>query len=126
MKQMLMNLQQQESAATYAAEFQRIASKTEWEDVSLITQFYRELKNNIKNDIVKAEWSETLQVMIRLTVWINNWQHEWHMKKNKQHAPVVITHKKLTMTYHDLYELQSMDLDATHEYLRWFKETGCF
>ena len=55
MEQMLLNLQQQESAATYAAEFQRIASKTEWEDVSLITQFYRELKNDIKDDIVKAE-----------------------------------------------------------------------
>ena len=36
-EQMLINLQQQESAATYAAEFQRIAFKTEWEDISLIT-----------------------------------------------------------------------------------------
>ena len=63
-----MNLQQWESAAIYAVEFQRIAFKTEWEDVSLITQFYRGLKNSIKSDIVKAKWSEILQVMIRLTV----------------------------------------------------------
>ena len=63
-EQMLMNLQQQESAVIYAAEFQRIAFKTEWEDVSLITQFYKELKNSIKNNIIKAEWSGMLQVMI--------------------------------------------------------------
>ena len=60
MKWTLMSLQQWESAATYAAEFQRIAFKTEWEDISLITQFYRELKNSVKNDIMKAEWSGTL------------------------------------------------------------------
>ena len=67
-ERMLMNLQQWESAVIYAAEFQRIAFKTEWEDVSLIMQFYRELKDSIKNDIMKAEQSETLQVMIRLAV----------------------------------------------------------
>ena len=72
MKQMLINLQQWESAAIYAAEFQRITFKPEWEYVSLITQFYRELKDSVKDDIIKAEWSETLQVMIRLAVQINN------------------------------------------------------
>ena len=51
----LINLQQRESAVSYAAKFQRITFKTEWEDVLLITQFYREQKNNIKNDIMKAK-----------------------------------------------------------------------
>ena len=100
-----MNLQQWGSVVVYAAEFQRIAFKTEWEDVSLITQFYRGLKNGVKNNITKVEQSEMLQDMIRLTVWIDNQQHEWHMKKIKQHAPVMITQRKLTMIYHDLYEL---------------------
>ena len=63
-----MILQQWESAVTYIIKFQRITFKTEWEDVSLTVQFYRELKDNIKNDIIKAKQSETLQVMIRLTV----------------------------------------------------------
>ena len=65
---MLINLQQWESAAIYAAEFQRIAFKTEWEDVSLITQFYKELKNSVKNDIMKAKQSGMLQVIIWLTI----------------------------------------------------------
>ena len=69
---MLINLLQWESAVFYAAEFQRIAFKTKWEDVSLTAQFYRELKNNIKNDIMKAEWLDTLHVMIRLVIQINN------------------------------------------------------
>ena len=60
MKWTLMNLQQWESAATYAAEFQRIAFKTEWEDVSLTAQFYRGLKNSVKNDITKVKWPGTL------------------------------------------------------------------
>ena len=125
-EQTLINLQQQESAAIYAAEFQRIAFKTEWEDVLLITQFYRELKNSIKNDIMKAEWSDILQVMIWLTVQINNQQHECCMKKTRQHAPVMIMQRKLTTIYHDSYELQFINLDTTHRHSRWFKRTGCF
>ena len=121
-----MNLQQQESAVTYAAEFQRIAFKTEWEDVSLITQFYRELKDSVKNNIVKVKQSETLQVMIRLIIQINNQQHKQCMKKSRQHAPVIIMHKKLTTIYHNLNELQSMNLDTTHECSEQFKETEHF
>ena len=75
---------------------------------------------------MKAEQSEILQVIIRLIIQIDNQQHEQCMKKNKQHALVIITHKKLTIVYHDLYRLQSMDLDTTHRHLRQFKETGCF
>ena len=40
------------------------------------------------------------------------------MEKNRQHAPVVVTHKKLTIIYYDSYELQLMNLDATYECLR--------
>ena len=104
-EQTLMNLQQWESVTTYAAEFQRIAFKTEWEDVLLIMQFYRGLKNSIKNNITKIKQSDTLQVMIRLTVWIDNQHHKQHIEKNQQYVPVVITHKKLTTSYHNSYSL---------------------
>ena len=69
---MLMNLQQQGSAVVYAAEFQRIASKTEWGDVLLTAQFYRGLKDSVKDDIAKAERPGTLQAMIKLAVRIDN------------------------------------------------------
>ena len=48
------------------------------------------------------------------------------MKRYKQHALVVITHQKPTIINHDLYKLQSMNLDATHEHLEQFRETKCF
>ena len=35
-------------------------------------QFYRELKNSVKNNIAKAKQSGMLQVMIQLAVWIEN------------------------------------------------------
>ena len=89
-------------------------------------QFYRELKNSVKDNITKTEQSETLQAMIKLAVWINNQQHKWYMKKIKQHAPVMITQKKLTTVYHNSYSLQSINLNATHRCLEWFKRTGCF
>ena len=89
-------------------------------------QFYRGLKNSVKNNIVKAEWSGTLQVMIWLVMQIDNWQHEQHMKKTRHHAPVVIMQRKLTIAYHDLYDLQSMNLDTTYRHSEWFKRTECF
>ena len=121
-----MNLQQWESAAIYAAEFQRIAFKTEWEDVSLIMQFYRELKDDIKNNITKTEQSEMLQVMIKLAVQIDNQQHKWCMKRTKLHAPVIVMQRKSTTLYHDSYGLQSMNLDTTHRHSEQFKRTECF
>ena len=48
------------------------------------------------------------------------------MKKIRQHAPVMITQRKLTTIYHDLYELQSMNLDTTHRHSEQFKRTECF
>ena len=38
----------------------------------------------------------------------------------------MIMHKKLTTTYHNLYELQLINLDTTHRCSEWFKETGHF
>ena len=67
-----------------------------------------------------------LQDMIRLTVQINNQQHKQRIKRTKQHAPVMITQKKLAMIYHDSYSLQPMNLNTTHRHLRWFKGTGHF
>ena len=48
------------------------------------------------------------------------------MKRSKQHALVVIAHQKLTTTNHDLYRLQSINLDITYECSEQVKETGCF
>ena len=123
---MLMNLQQWGSAAVYAAEFQRIAFKTGWGDISLTAQFYRGLKDGVKDNIMKAEWPGTLQAMIKLAVQIDNWQHEQRMERTKLHALVIVTQRKPAMIYHNPYGLQPMDLDATHGHSGWSKGTGRF
>ena len=71
-EQKLINLQWWGSAATYAVKFQRITFNINWEDILLMAQYYRELKNSIKDDIIKAEQSEELQIIIALTVQIDN------------------------------------------------------
>ena len=39
----------------YAAKFQRITFNISWEDISLTAQFYRELKNSVKDNIIKVK-----------------------------------------------------------------------
>ena len=48
------------------------------------------------------------------------------MEKIRQHASVMIMHKKPLTIYCDLYELQLINLDTTHRHSEWFKETVCF
>ena len=47
----MQSLRQTESAANYASKFQQLAAQTQWEAVPLVAQFYKRLKNRVKNDI---------------------------------------------------------------------------
>ena len=57
----LMNLEQKEVALIYMIWFQKVLFNLSWEDAVLAEQFYRGLKNVVKNDIAREEWSTTLQ-----------------------------------------------------------------
>ena len=74
-KQQLYILQQTESAVIYAAEFQCIAVFTEWDNKVLTSQYYWELQETIKNEIVQRDQSEKLQKMINVLININS--HQW-------------------------------------------------
>ena len=50
-KQQLKKLHQQGSTHLYTAKFQQIASFLEWEDLALSYQYYKRLKDNVKNRI---------------------------------------------------------------------------
>ena len=45
-------LQQTGSATEYASKFQEYAVQTQWGETLLIAQFYRGLKNRVKDDLV--------------------------------------------------------------------------
>ncbi len=72
-KWQLYDIKQSESAFKYIAAFQSIAAKIKWDDSTFTAQFYKELKNVIKNKIVHMNRFATLHAIISKTIMLNNW-----------------------------------------------------
>ena len=66
---------------TYAAEFQRIAALTEWEDPSLNSMFYWGLKEAIKDEISRLDRPDELQDLINKVISIDGRMHERQMER---------------------------------------------
>ena len=64
----LINLEQKRAALIYIVWFQKVSSNLSWRNTALTEQFYRDLKNVVKNNIVKEEQSMTLQNMITTAI----------------------------------------------------------
>jgi len=73
----------------YAAEFQWIAALMDWDDDALVLQYYWELNETIKDEIVRTDWPEELQNMINTFININSHQWEWRMKRMRHYTPKV-------------------------------------
>ena len=78
------NIVQKEAAVTYAVNFQRHTAYMNWDDTALTTQYYKGLKNFIKDEIFHSERSSTLVKMIKKSVIIDNWVYERSMKKSQK------------------------------------------
>ena len=111
----LMGLVQKGSAAAYAAQFQLIAANMSWYDNALNAQYYRGLKESVKDDLVRGERPDELQTMIDASIRIDNRLYERRMEKSGRNAPVAVGRKtlKTPRAHHDPYGLQPMELDAT-------------
>jgi hypothetical protein len=81
MKKKLMRLTQKRSAINYASLFQQYAAHTEWDDAAQTAQFYRGLKDAVKNDVSRSERPASLQGMINLAVKIDNRQYERKLER---------------------------------------------
>ncbi len=88
-KRWLHILKMNKLAVKYAAEFQRIAALTDWDDDALILQYYWELNETIKNKIVRMDWPEELQNMIDTFININSCQWEQRMKHMRHYTSKV-------------------------------------
>jgi len=110
-KRQLYDIKQSESAFKYIAAFQSIAAEIEWDDSTLTAQFYKELKNVIKNEIARMNKLATLHAMISKAIMLNNQQYKRRLeKKNKvAYVSVAWSKKKKKQFY---YDSQSMKLDA--------------
>ena len=79
----LEHLKQKKFVLNYTIEFRQIVSVLNWNDEAYISLFYQELKNRVKNELTKIEWSDDLNDMIRIAVWIDNqlWKRQQEKKK---------------------------------------------
>ena len=64
------NIVQKEAAATYAANFQRHTAYINWDNTALTAQYYKDLKDFIKDEIFCSERLSTLAKMIEKSVII--------------------------------------------------------
>ncbi len=70
----------------YAAEFQWIAALMDWDNDTLVLQYYWGLNETIKDEIVRMNWPEKLQNMINTFININSCQWEWRMKRTEHYT----------------------------------------
>ena len=75
-KQRLEKLHQRGSAHSYTAKFQQIASFLKWGDSALSYQYYKGLKDNIKDCISNQEQPSSLNKLINMAIQIDNKQHK--------------------------------------------------
>ena len=78
------NIVQKGAAATYAANFQRHAVYMNWDNTALTAQYYKGLKNFIKDEISCSERPSTLVKMIEKSVIIDNCVYKRSMEKSQK------------------------------------------
>ena len=78
------NIVQKGATATYAANFQRHAAYTNWDNTALTAQYYKGLKDFIKDEISRSERPSTLAKMIKKSVIINNRVYKRSMEKSQK------------------------------------------
>ncbi|KAJ4982496.1 reverse transcriptase domain protein, partial [Stagonosporopsis vannaccii] len=73
----IQHIQQRQSAADYAADFQQLAANTDWDDTALMTMFRQGLKPRVKEELMRTGASlETLDDLIKETIEIDNRLYE--------------------------------------------------
>ena len=66
---------------TYTAEFQQYSGQTDWNDDTLKDQYYKGLKDSIKDEITYSDRLESLYEMIALTIKIDNRYYERQLER---------------------------------------------
>ncbi|KAM0721484.1 hypothetical protein Q7P37_002408 [Cladosporium fusiforme] len=107
---------QKGSAAQYRAEFQILAAKTSWNDEALAAQFYRGLKDVVKDEIARGERPTTTEDMYTLAIKIDERLYERLLEKKGKFVPRGANTKAkrdLPKWRNDYFGPQKMQLDAT-------------
>lgn len=104
----IFNHRQTTSVAAYASDFRRFASLTSWNDSALCAQFYRGLKDAIKDELAKMGRADTLDQLIEIAIRLDNRMQERKMERfihtsNPSHRPNNFQSRRtLTMPHYDM------------------------
>ena len=75
-------LTQKTSASAYTAKFKEYSDKTDWDDNALMTMYYRGLKENVKDEMMRdGAARDTLPRMIKAAIRIDDALYERSMEK---------------------------------------------
>jgi hypothetical protein len=77
----IFSLRQKGSASSYISEFQRNSTLTQWDDHALAAQFYRGLKEGIKDEIARVGRPHTLKEMMDTALRIDNRLYERSLER---------------------------------------------
>ncbi|CAD0055203.1 unnamed protein product [Aureobasidium pullulans] len=84
----IQHIRQHTSASEYAAKFQEHAQVTDWDDSALMTMYRRGLKENVKDELMRAGMKiEDLDDLIRATIEIDDNLYERAMERRHDIAP---------------------------------------
>ena len=109
----LESLVQSTSAAHYASEFQQYAGRVDWNEPALIKEFYKGLKERVKDEIAKDERDTDLQDLINRAIRIDNRQHERKLEKKGEYRTHSSKQDNKVNTKSTYYGPMPMELDAT-------------
>jgi hypothetical protein len=111
-------LRQRTSAAQYRAEFQILAAKLDWNDDALASEFYRGLKDRVREEItLRNDRPSTFKDLSELAIKIDNRIFELQLEKRGSYAHNNGANRKAKRNVPEwndnYYGLQKMQLDAT-------------
>ncbi|GMF82058.1 unnamed protein product [Aspergillus oryzae] len=121
----LKQLYQRGSASTYAAEFQQIISRMDWNEKVYVSTFISGLKGHVKDEFARIDRPATLNEAIDFAVKVDNRYHERLMEKRDNEAWRKGSHRpkgqyksndqreRTGAKHNDPYGLKPMELDAT-------------
>jgi hypothetical protein len=111
-------LRQRTSAAQYRTEFQILAAKLNWNDDVLASEFYRGLKDRVREEItLRNDRLSTFKDLSELAIKIDNRIFELQLEKRGSYAHNNGANRKAKRNVPEwndnYYGLQKMQLDAT-------------
>ena len=82
----LQGLRQRGAASAYAAEFQQYAGRMGWNDDALMAQFYKGLKDSVKDEMARRDKPASLQRMMDGAIKVDNRLYERSLERKGHYS----------------------------------------